>query len=395
MSTITLNVTNGFAPQGSVGVSRIRMLNSLALRGLIGMYDRRSRLFCYKSKRGDAGVESEGVSHRYSVMALLGLLRARSALIVDALDARTIFESLIEDLQWVTNVGDLGLLLWLCSLIAPERYAKVWERAHAGNAFSHHRGPSADRSMEIAWFLAGLSHAKDSGISESLLLKHHAFQCFDLLIKLQGRNGVFGHRMAGRFAGSLRGTLGSFADQVYPIYALAIFGQAFGSDAALRMASRCADTICHAQGSEGQWWWHYSSRQGRVVGRYPVYSVHQDGMAPMALLALGRATGKDYSPWIFKGLEWIWGNNELRKDLCEDSLGVIWRNIYPRTMQRHLNEAACLLGLGDGSGLPRGLRILRECRPYHLGWLLYAFGEYGFAQPVPRPQGQANLYATA
>ena len=38
----------------------------------------------------------------------------------------------------------------------------------------------------------------------------------------------------------------------------------------------------------GQWWWHYDVRDGSVVERYPVYSVHQHAMAPMALLRPAR-----------------------------------------------------------------------------------------------------------
>jgi len=73
----------------------------------------------------------------------------------------------------------------------------------------------------------------------------------------------------------------------------------------------CAEAICRMQGPSGQWWWHYDARNGRIFERYPVYAVHQDGMAPMALFALGEVARLDFSEPIYKGLAWISGNNEL------------------------------------------------------------------------------------
>ena len=66
----------------------------------------------------------------------------------------------------------------------------------------------------------------------------------------------------------------------------------------------------------GQWWWHYDSLTGNVFQRYPVYAVHQHGMAPMALFALADAARLDFSQSICNGLAWIYGgNNELAVDL--------------------------------------------------------------------------------
>jgi hypothetical protein len=170
--------------------------------------------------------------------------------------------------------------------------------------------------------------------------------------------------------------LGSFADQVYPIYALARFAQAYRSPEALETARECAQTICRLQGPLGQWWWHYDSANGRVVGRYPVYSVHQDGMAPMALFALGENLGTDYSPWILRGLNWISGENEVKQNLRETSAGVIWRSVFRKPSERYWEEAIGLLGFGGNDKPPSDLAIRFECRPYHLGWLLYAFANH-------------------
>jgi len=96
--------------------------------------------------------------------------------------------------------------------------------------------------------------------------------------------------------------------------------------------------FCEAQGSIGQWWWHYDSSTGRISGRLPVFSVHQHAMGPMALLALGETIRSDFSPWIHKGLQWI-NRNELAFDMEDRTVNVVWRSIYRSTPQRLLRTA--------------------------------------------------------
>ena len=170
-------------------------------------------------------------------------------------------------------------------------------------------------------------------------------------------------------AGVVRGRVGSFADQVYPIFAMAHFSQVFGHQEARDNALRCARAICSLQGSLGQWWWHYDSVTGRVVEHFPVYSVHQHGMAPMALLALEETCGADFDAHINRGLSWISGANELHQDLENSDAGVAWRCIQPPKSNPYAAGVRVLMGKEPSRG---PLHILYECRPYELGWLLYA-----------------------
>src|SRR5208337_2321146 len=139
-----------------------------------------------------------------------------------------------------------------------------------------------------------------------------AVETYHRLIENQGDHGFFGHLNTKRsLAGRLRGQIGSFADQLYPIYALSKFATSFHVKEPLALALECAKAICRAQGKLGQWWWLYDSRTGRVLSRYPVYSVHQHGMAPMGLFALQEATGQNFTEAIYRGLQWVYGTNEL------------------------------------------------------------------------------------
>jgi hypothetical protein len=94
----------------------------------------------------------------------------------------------------------------------------------------------------------------------------------------------------------------------------------------------------------------------------------------MALFALGRVAGLDFTESVMKGLEWIGGRNELQFDMRDRAHPVIWRSI--RFSSRTLllgQELRFWLDARPGGPAPTGLTVLRECRPYHLGWLLYAF----------------------
>jgi hypothetical protein len=357
---------------------KIRALNTLSVKGLVPMFDDRSKLFCNRLVRTEKGFEKEGLSARYTLMTLMGLHRAEQFGLRNPFDSAAILDVLLKDRKWLENIGDLGLLLWTCALLAPERYEEVYGDLDISRAMRRYRDARAGHTMEMAWFLAGLAHGALAGQGTIPGLADLALTSFDVIRKNQRRNGVFGH-LAGRgLTGALRGRLGSFADQVYPIYAFSKFDSAFGHKEALKLAQDCADTICAAQGPQGQWWWHYDSRSGRVVGKYPVYSVHQDAMAPMALFALSESSGKDYSPWIFKGLPWIYGENELKFNLCDSSVNIVWRCIYLSKAATYAREAASLLGFGPQSSAPDGLRVKFEDRPYHFGWELYAFAQYGF-----------------
>ena len=146
----------------------------------------------------------------------------------------------------------------------------------------------------------------------------------------RGQHGLFGHKgRKNSLSGRLRGHIGSFADQVYPIYAMSKFAKTFHLEEPLGSALTCATAICRAQGKSGQWWWLYDSRSARVSSRYPVYSVHQYGMAPMCLFAVEDATGQSFREPIYKGLRWIYGDNELSVDMRDATETLIWRCILP------------------------------------------------------------------
>ena len=344
-------------------------LVELAVRGLPQMLDQGAGMFCHKLKKSGHGLVREGLSPRYTAMTLMGLHRLEQSGRPSPVDRKPVLETLLTNTDWVENIGDAGLMLWLAAQVAPDRLGELANRLQIQTALTRFADVREGTTMNLAWFLTGLSYySQVSG--EGKKFSGIARETYELLIANQGKFGYFSHQASrASLKGALRGHIGSFADQVYPIYGLTQFFHVFGEESALRRARECALAICEAQGPLGQWWWHYDSRSGRVFEQYPVFSVHQHGMAPMTLFAMGKASGTSFDSWIYKGLNWIDRRNELSVNMEDASAKVIWRCIGQTKLKRI--TGALLTARRNGQNSPSGLKIVYECRPYELGWLLY------------------------
>jgi hypothetical protein len=356
----------------AVAEPRISHLLELAIKGLESMYDPEKRLFCHRLQKTSSGLKRKGISHRYTIMTLLGFLRAESAGLRAPIDIEAAVDRLTDDPAWLDNIGDLGLLLWLCAAASQKHLERFHARFDLAGALENYPDVRCRRTMELSWFLTGIAQARGTDRLQQPYLAGLARETYRLLLNNQGRNGLFGHMARWTsLAGVVRGRVGSFADQVYPILAMARFSRAFDNKEARHNALHCAYAICRLQGLLGQWWWHYDSVTGRVVEQYPVYSVHQHAMAPMALFELQDLCGADFREHIRKGLAWINGNNEVGQDFKDQTANVIWRSLLlPKTTSYPVRIGA-LLGK-QHSEEAGSLQTLFECRPYELGWLLYA-----------------------
>jgi hypothetical protein len=361
-------------PKGERGLL-LQQIIDLAVRGLENMFDQEKRLFCYRIRQTPNGIVKEGLSRRYTIISLLGLHRHESRGGRSPIDIQNILATLIGAFNDMNNIGDIGLLMWLCSLASPERIDKICFKPDIKGALGKYPDWQQGKTTELAWFLAGVSHIALVSKENAHKFEDLAIQSLEVLKRNYGGKGIFGHLKKTTLGGMIRGRIGCFADQVYPIYALSTYAKAYGNQEALKMAKDCGEAICRLQGPYGQWWWHYDSVTGQVIGKYPVYSVHQDGMAPMALLALSNATGLDFSMHIYKGLEWIKGKNELGFNLVDNSRNFIWRSFYRKKYKMYYDEILGLAHIANSKTEDNDLKVLFECRPYHFGWLLYAFAD--------------------
>jgi len=360
--------------QKKVGPRIVSELCDLAAAGLAPMLDPKSHVFCDIYNRTANGMKRERLSPRYTMMTLLGLHRYERSGRRSSVAIPPVLDALLHDTGWIHSTGDLGLLLWTCAELVPERLPDVYEKVGARGALSRFSDGRQGRTMEVAWYLTGIANCYLAGHANLPGLAEQVVAARQILEGNCGVSAVYGHLSRSRSSvGYVRGRIGSFADQVYPTIAFARLSQALQDEKARQMALRTAEKMCELQAPLGEWCWHYDSVTGRVVSRYPVYSVHQHAMAPMMLFAAGEATGRDFREAIDKGLAWISGNNELGRDFVEPSLGLVWRCIYLDSMNAYADAFLRFLQFRSGTVDARRLKVRYECRPYELGWLLYAF----------------------
>lgn len=338
------------------------------------MLDPERQIFCDVYNRTEKGMIRERLSPRYTMMTLLGLHRYERSGRRSPVAIAPVLDALLHDTGWIGGAGDLGLLLWTCAELVPERLPEVYHEVGTQGALARFFDGRQGYTMEVAWYLTGIANCYLAGHADLPGLAEQAAAARQILEGNCGASGVYGHLSRSRsWSGYVRGRIGSFADQVYPTIAFARLSQALQDEKARQMALRTAEKMCELQAPFGEWCWHYDSVSGRVVSRYPVYSVHQHAMGPMMLFAANEATGCDFSEAIYEGLAWISGNNELRRDFVEPSLGLVWRCVYLDAMDAYTDAALRFLQLRSGTADARRLKVRYECRPYELGWLLYAF----------------------
>lgn len=354
----------------------IRRLIDVSCVSLPTMFRGDQNCFAFTRIRGrDGQLQLRGESPRYGGIALLGarwLDEATQRAIFHGETAYDFCERLVLATKRCTNLGDLAVVAWAAAELQHPRSEEARERM-LQLADSN---PGMGFTVELAWTLSALAAAaREPGVEQAAQRVHAT-----LMTAFSADAGVFAHNCGEPGTGGLRSHVACFADQVYPIQALSRFHKVFGDQIALEAADRCAEQICRVQGEGGQWWWHYDARTGSVIEGYPVYSVHQDSMGPMALLDLAEAGGRDYSEAIRLGLRWMERAAELGVSLIDDEHDIIWRKIGrtdPQKLVRRLRAVASRvhpnLHLGLLDSLFPTSRIDYESRPYHLGWVLHTW----------------------
>lgn len=360
----------------------VRELLPVAEAGLVSMFDPVSGRFCH-TMRGVATpagpqLRREGVDLLYDAIAALGLHRlpeARQRVVLGGTSAGEFALRTADRALTSADLGGVALAAWASAEVAGVPRPDLLSRLEVALA----RG-SLDKTVEVAWALtAGLASAPAGDGSAVVAAARQT------LMSAQGADGLFPRNAPSTHGPAWRRHVGCFADQVYPILALARLHASRTDGVALDAARRCAEQLCSVQGASGQWWWHYDHRNGRVVERFPVYSVHQHAMAPMALLELESAGGGSYRAQVALGLQWLHRHPEVLPELIHPAGPVVWRKVGRRRERRKLVRALAAAGTAmfPGLTLPAVDRLFPatfldlECRPYELGWLIYAWRSSG------------------
>ncbi|MBI5865380.1 MAG: hypothetical protein HZB38_12900, partial [Planctomycetes bacterium] len=318
----------------------VAQMRAMSIPALARLYLPEQRLFAFRVRRNGKSEQLEGVSRRYTAIALIGLATesesdARRAL--HGASPQDVCGALLDGVANDTNLGDAALICWAAKRLdhpaadrALERMCQLWEAT------------PAPMTVEASWVLTAACLSREH--QRATAVRDQAAKA--LLDAVVDASGVFPHVLGDRNTGA-RAHVACFADQVYPIYALSKLAALKDIAVALNAANRCAAVICDRMGAAGQWWWHYDYRTGDALEGYPVYAVHQDAMGPMALLVLRDAGGTDCSRYVNRGLDWLKHAPEMNGgSLVDEASGWIWRKVArrePRKLARRMQAAASKL----------------------------------------------------
>jgi hypothetical protein len=356
---------------------RISSLSALAVHGLAEMYQPEGQHFpnTMRGMRSTDGprLQAEGDNLRYAAIVALGLATLpkpsqKHVLAGDGASqlARTVAARAIGN----SDLGVLALAAWAAAEVAGEFIDELFNELKR-RVISNQPMPTVDAS----WALTAAIAARELGDTATL-----ASTLANRLLTAARPIGVFPHMLPAQAQSKIRRHVGCFADQVYPIQALSRWFVTSQDRTARAAANRCARVIVDRQGAAGQWWWHYDVRDGSIVEGFPVYSVHQHAMAPMALHELREVGGDDHGAAIVLGLQWLETHPEVIEELISERLNVVWRKVGRHEQGKAVRRMSALTTAGRrGLHLPLIDRVWPpgqidyECRPYELGWLLYAW----------------------
>ena len=353
-------------------------------RGLLAtMVDESSDLFVHKATLGEGRMEKRGNNPLYTAMSLIGLCadRGRSGpddLLAESDDA---FEALWRSVERTADHSLLGAATWAFALRGDGRAREL------SVSLERRVRPRAAQSMSLGLVLSGLAVAASAFPDLRDRLHGFADRCaLELERRFSPEARLFRHSaptLSHRHA--LYSRVTSFATQVYPMHGLVQRTRAFEASLPPSVA-QTAVALVEAQGPLGQWWWMYSAKTGVVLEPYPVFSVHQDAMAYMALAPLQELGIGNYERPLSLGLRWLFGKNELGVSLIAPDSLAIFRGIQRRgsdpdgpwgiSNRNRIQIALASRRWGQLRGMDSSptaaLEVLRECRPYEFGLLLYA-----------------------
>jgi hypothetical protein len=352
-------------------------LGSASATLLRSMYDPDTALFPFSSRLGDRDVEhtfDHPHTIRYTINTLLGIQRAAASDGDDPLlrgSGPMVDRFLALHLDQTSNPADLGLLLLLLAEGGHDEELLGDLVDRISTTFAN-RPAGAFTLQELGWMLWGSSVAARLGAPRAEELAHGVFSLVDERFvdseSLLARHNLNRHRSR----------VVSFGGTVYFLRSAYEYGLLSGVRRPARLFESGVAKMLRLQGPRGEWPWMISVRTGIPLDFYPVFGVHQDSMAMLFLLpALDDGLVEDASA-ISRSLAWSLGDNELGEPMYGRDRFFAYRSIrrdQPFFRQRRFARSLARAVVDRPGSLTggQGVVVNRECRSYHLGWILYAW----------------------
>jgi hypothetical protein len=309
----------------------------------------------------------------YTLNVLLGFSRIRHFGQIHQYDLKKIFdENVVLVPRLPSRKYAYGMALWSAAELGLEIPADTY--ACFRTTLDDREGWMKFKAQDLGMLLIGCVEQAKRGRPELGAIAHALFQHLDRYYSC--RSGLF-------YDGAIgwRRRFSSFATQTYLTLACYVFGNWADDQRALTLAKICSAKLIACQGPQGEWPWFFYTPTGRVVDFYEVYSVHQDGMAPAWLEHAEQHGVAGAEDALVKGFMWIYGDNQLAKSMLWKKEGLICRSHIRKgeltSRKKRVVRALVNAFTGGGQTLisPRQLDLRLECRSYHLGWVLWAFGQ--------------------
>ena len=357
-----------------IGRFEVDALLDGCVKHLIAVWDESSALFPYSTRLVDGRYVND-YDHpdaiRYTINSLLGLSAIAQAGThgVDSNDLTAMIDNFVERQgSRVVTCADAGLLaLLLTEHGSPEPGAvEPWldrVRSHLGN-------PRALNMQDLAWGLWGACRAAQAGLTSGEEVARAVFSTLrDDFVST--RSGLPRHTTT-----RYRRDIVSFGSLVYFLRGMHEYADAFGDASAARLFQAGVLRALAFQGPRGEWPWLIRTSTGAVLDLYPVFSVHQDSMAMLFLLPAYDQGLPGAAEAVPRSLAWCFGTNELEERFYVQEPFFAYRSIEridhaPR--MRRFVRAVTEPVRGKATLNARRVRVNRECRSYHLGWILYVW----------------------
>lgn len=315
------------------------------------------------------GVEDEsepGTALQAGIVVLLGLLRAEEVEAEQPFSTGALRTRILGDLGGSeVSPGELGLALWSESRAGGEAIGEIDGLIRRASV----RGFEKVTLEQMAWLASGLTESAvltgdpDRGLIE------------DVKAELLGRitpNGLARDVHVRRLGAAV-----PVSSQFHLLHALCQLVRA-GDEALREPADRLAGALLGLQREDGAWPGLIDPVRSAAAVVYPVLTVTQLAIAPLALRAaaeLGLAS--DFEAAITGSMNWVGGGNVLGLDLVHEADARIDRGILPRrkpgALGRGISSAARRITGQAPEPDPKQLIVDPATSSEDLGWVLEAW----------------------